>query len=196
MDIQGSVMKVQSMIICAIFGMLMSLAAHAQEVDLLPVDDISKVPTGTDAAALATPVGFTPYRLLRTYNSKEKNHMTINTLPPNWGDLGWKTEGLLGYSSATPFADAHQIYLCYMTSADVNWLYKRFTSTDPNCEGWSNQIVVGYNLGWVANGQQPGSVPLYRCYVFAIRDHFDTLSATCEGVVQAVNEGVLGYVFL
>ncbi len=189
-------MKVQSLVVCAVLAMFMSFAASAQETQLLPVDDISKVPTGTDAAALATPVGFTPFVLNRMFSNKEKNHLTFQQLPANWGDLGWKMEGLLGYASVTAFSGGHPLYLCYMASADTQWLFKYFSSNDYNCEGWTKPTFMSTTNGWIADSQLPGSVPLYRCYIFANRDHFDTLSATCEGVAQAVNEGVLGYVFL
>lgn len=184
--------------VCAyvLFAATSAFSASAQEVRLLPIDDVSKVPTGTDAASMATPVGFTPFVLNRMFNNKEKNHLTFQQLPANWGDLGWKVEGLLGYASVTAFAGGHPLYLCYMASAETNWLFKYFSSNDANCEGWSKPTFMSSTNGWIADSQFPGSVPLYRCYIFANRDHFDSLSATCEGVAQATNEGVLGYVLL
>jgi hypothetical protein len=45
---------------------------------------------------------------------------------------------------------------------------------------------------YVLNSQDPGTVPMYRCYIPGLSDHFTSLSSTCEGQIY---ESVYGYIY-
>ncbi|WP_125892301.1 hypothetical protein [Stenotrophomonas maltophilia] len=144
----------------------------------------------------ARPPGFTSRETFRFFNSRQKGHFSYHEMPQNWGKLGWRNEGSLGFVSTTYFENARPMYICAMY--DPSWnnhIVKYFSSNDPGCEGY-HPIEWGYFEGYLSSTQVPGTVPLYRCYIEATKDHFDTRSSDCEGEPAAKLEFVLGYIFL
>lgn len=146
----------------------------------------------SDSATLALPEGVTLREIIRMYRSKTGTHSTNFYWPENWHMLGWRLEGTLGFLSATPFENSKPLYSC---NGPGNWNY--FTSPDSNCEGQyaPEQSFIGH----ISTMELPGTVPLYRCVVrWKGRDwrHLDTPAADCEGNASAVNDGILGYMFL
>lgn len=182
-----------------LFGILcaagISASVSAQDLDLLPIsgNEATKL---LSTASQSRPEGLNYRWVYRMFNNKNKNHFSYWEMPRNWGDLGWKNEGLLGYASLDWFEGARPLFWCYMTSRELNWDRKYFTSNDPNCEGQHKVEFLGYFIGYVASTQLPGTVPLRRCYIQHNHDHFDTLTENCEGAWQAQNETILGYIFL
>ncbi|CAD1792358.1 hypothetical protein XSP_002272 [Xanthomonas euroxanthea] len=188
--------------IASIFlGMSLLASAYGQEV--IAIDRVPQSAIGTDAASMAVPVGVQLAEIKRLYNNSNKDHFSYFNLPKDWGKKGWMVEGSLGFVSSTYFENSKGLFLCWMASRDTKWVNKDFTSTDAGCEGYrqrtdgtGNPNSLGSFLGYVSAIQLPGTVPLYRCYVQAEFDHFDTLSSNCEGRAMAVNDGILGYIFL
>jgi hypothetical protein len=66
-----------------------------------------------------------------------------------------------------------------------------FTTTDKNCEGQTHAGVIAYGF---SASPGVGLSALYRCYLPADGDHYDTTSSACEGAPGATNEGILAYV--
>ncbi|WJI14573.1 hypothetical protein MWN52_13140 [Pseudoxanthomonas winnipegensis] len=149
-------------------------------------------------AQSTAPAGATLVQLYRYYNAKEVNHFSGREMPQGWSDLGWRQDGTNGFISFTPFSGSRTLYSCFIPGG-----IDRFTSSDPNCEGQGRDSMNSI-LGYVAESQIPGTVPLYRCQRGGIKkingvwrsDHFDTLSSVCENVPNPAMDGVLGYVFL
>jgi|GEM_PF-940236 len=179
----------------AILGIAFCAHAKGPQAELLPISDVSNVPLSTGVATMDAGANM---ELFRLNNGKEHNHMTYVNMPSNWEDLGWRLEGSLGFVYSTYFEGARPLYNCYLTTAEVKWLYKYFTSADPNCEGWyhSTSSTFGWFLGYAASTQLPGTVPLYRCYINLHKEHFDTLTSNCEGLSIATNDGIIAYVWL
>lgn len=77
------------------------------------------------------------------------------------------------------------LYRCYnLSGAD------HFVSTQSNCEGFSNEGI----LGFAATSQLTGTVPLHRFYRANTADHLTTVNYN-EGVQNGYTyEGILGYV--
>lgn len=171
-------------LIGSLFATVGSAAAH--DADLVGIDPPSA------AASMALPTGVTLREIIRMYRSKTQTHSTNFYWPENGHKQGWRLEGTLGFLSSTPFQDSTPLYSC---NGPGNWNY--FTSPDPDCE--AGYHVGDYFIGHISKVALPGTLPLYRCvFIWKGTDwrHFDTLDPTCEGSVSAVNDGVLGHVFL
>ncbi|MBB5675182.1 hypothetical protein FHR59_001866 [Xanthomonas arboricola] len=174
----------------------LSWSASAQEYEnLLPLGDISKLELRSGAVALQFPEGMNPKPLFRLHNTRVKMHLTHGELPNNWSQLGWKLEGTLGIGSHSWFPGSHQVFSCYMRSRTTGEQGRYFSSTDPNCEGWTLTEWAPH-ITFLNDVQVPGTVPLYRCYYQPNLDHYDTLSDTCEGLPGATRESILGYIYL
>lgn len=191
-------MKVMTKMLGVFFAMGISapVAAQEAELELLPISGAEATKL-LDAGSQSRIEGLTYRWVYRLANSRTKNHMSYWELPSNWGKLGWKNEGLMGFASLEWFEGARPLYNCYLSSKQTNWDWKYFSSVDPNCEGQSwGTGDLGYFVGYISSTQLPGTVPLRRCYIQHNHDHFDTLTDNCEGAWQAKDEGILGYLFL
>ncbi|MCS4230155.1 hypothetical protein EDF77_1509 [Stenotrophomonas maltophilia] len=118
-------------------------------------------------------------------------HFSDNLVHPGGqGPLG-KRDRMLGFASYGPFQGGHALFNCFGPG-------DRFTSTYSDCEGGGDTPVGRPIIGFVASVQLPGTMPLYRCYqiIPGKNNHFDSFDPNCEGKRAAVNEGVLGYMWL
>ncbi|HEX5754671.1 MAG TPA: LCCL domain-containing protein [Archangium sp.] len=116
-----------------------------------------------------------PYTRLRRYNSPTRGHWTSSRLPP----AGFTLEGAWRLWRE-PRPGTHLLYECQVGGHNL-------VSVDVNCEGLLPLGPVGY----AHDTQVAGTVPLYRCRVGELTDHFVS-GEGCEGYTQ---EGLLGYVF-
>lgn len=175
-------------------------SAFSQEAhDLIPEALLgAKVSTRTDAASLAAPVGVQLAPLLRLWNPKQRDRVSMYQMPDNWEDLGWVVEGTLGYVSYYSAPGFHPIYSCFTGKVPGDKIPDFFSSIDPNCEGETLAPASFQPIGFLADTQIEGTVPLYRCDTpNTLGDHFDTTSPVCEGNKPgAVLNGILGYIFL
>ncbi|WP_148649600.1 hypothetical protein [Lysobacter antibioticus] len=150
------------------------------------------------APVLAAPPGVNYQGLLRYYNTYDgsHDHWTVVILPTHHENF--KLQGGVGFASSTEFEGSHLLYTCLMLSDNITNRADFFSSEDPACEGQQRYTYHWGPLGYVANTQIAGTIPLYRCLTNkggGYYDHFDTVHADCEGITQTVNEKVLGYVF-
>lgn len=150
------------------------------------------------APAMAAPPGVNYQPLLRYYNTSggRHDHWTVAILPANHGNF--TLQGGVGFASSTEFQSSHLLYTCRLLSDNITGGIDFFSSEDPNCEGYERYVNHYGPLGFVANTQIDGTIPLYRCLTNkgnGYYDHFDTVHADCEGITNTVNEKVLGYVF-
>lgn len=65
--------------------------------------------------------------------------------------------------------------------------HRNFPSNDPNCEGYG---IIDF-IGYVDQNEEGTRVPLYRCLIPSITDHFISTDPNCEGQRM---EGQLGWV--
>ncbi|GAA4465731.1 hypothetical protein GCM10023170_075570 [Phytohabitans houttuyneae] len=118
-------------------------------------------------------------RTLLTRAMRGSDHRTSAGIYP----AGYRHEHTFGYLSAVSEAGTRPLYSCLLNGTDS------FTSAAADCEG---REVLG-RMGWI--WQQPPadgpSAALYRCTVSGTAEHFDSVSATCEG---HNTEFLLGYV--
>jgi len=120
----------------------------------------------------------------RMYNASTGDHM--NSVSSTEGSsVGYQCEGLFFQMLKGDVSGSKQaLYRCRMGNGD------HFTSVDPDCEGNIFEAQGGY----VFTAQQPGTVPLYRCYHTTVMDHLTTKDpAECQKYNYGV-EGILGYV--
>lgn len=118
-------------------------------------------------------------------------HYSDNLVYPNGQIPMGKRDRMLGFASYVPFQGGHALFNCWGRQ-DL------YTSVDADCEGAGSTNEQRPIIGFAASVQLPGTVPLYRCYrnIPGRYNHFDSFDANCEGVRSAVNEGVLGYLWL
>ena len=103
---------------------------------------------------------------------------------------GYRYEGeAFKLFSSTAGGGKASLYRCFVPNR-----YGHFLSRDANCEGtgvWSEAMI-----GYVATTQEPGTQPLYRCYmrVSATRLHFLTTTSQdeCRAAGHTV-QGIQGY---
>lgn len=117
-------------------------------------------------------------------------HHSDNLVYPDGQIPMGKRDRMLGFASYGPFEGGHALYNCW-TDRDL------FTSLQPDCEG-RNRSVGRPIIGFASSVQLPGTVPLYRCLqnIPGKYNHFDSFDPNCEGMRAAINEGVLGYMWL
>lgn len=118
-------------------------------------------------------------RTVLTRAMRGSDHRTSGGVYP----AGYRHEHTFGYLSAVSETGTRPLYSCLLNGTDS------FTSAAADCEG---REVLG-RMGWI--WQQPPadgpSAALYRCTVSGTAEHFDSVSATCEG---HNTEFLLGYV--
>lgn len=62
----------------------------------------------------------------------------------------------------------------------------------------SEAINAGFNIEgthYIAQNNDPGTAPFYRCYLSNVNRHFLTTSPTCENASYSTNEGAVGYIY-
>jgi hypothetical protein len=101
--------------------------------------------------------------IFRAYNGGIGDHLLSQEIGE--GAPFWGPEGPAFKLFPTPTADAAPLFRC-------SWIggSHHFTSNDPNCEGYTNEGL----LGWVTQTPKPGLLPLVRCFNGAA-DHVTTL---------------------
>lgn len=148
--------------------------------------------SGANAASLYLPPGATLREVFRLYNARHERHATLFYFPQNWNEFGWRRENTFGFISGTPFENSRPLYMCGLMGVS----HAFFTSPDVKCEG---HFLTSFGMvGYISTIPLPDTAPFYRChYMFKGRlTHFDTTLANCGNIPTAVNDGVLGYVFL
>lgn len=178
-------MKIAAFLTAAVMGALLLSNSSARAQEIGPGTASAR----TDAASLALPVGVTLVELNRYFKPKGTKRLSHVALPANWGDLGWRYDGSLGFISSTQFAGSHMLYACFVGGQE-----DMFTSLDFNCEG--HQPLPSHNVGYISAIPLEGTVALYRCRIAWRKAHMDSFSPNCDGEVGANNDGVLGYVFM
>ena len=127
----------------------------------------------------------------RFFDASQGNHFHL-VLPTsfNFGNVnGAAFESNLGRDAAGN-GGTKPLYACTTGSDD-------FVSPDPNCEGQQAQRRDLQQIGVAEAGDfsvftsgGSGRVPLYRCVVTGVGDHFLTNDSGCEGQTK---EALLGY---
>ncbi|MEV5970380.1 hypothetical protein [Streptomyces sp. NPDC051921] len=118
----------------------------------------------------------TPYvPLVRGYRSYHGHLASPRALPGGFThEAVWKV-------LRDPAPDTVRLYECQAARHSL-------LTPDPGCEGLPSLGPIGY----VYARAVPGSVPVYRCHIPSVFDHFVTNRADCEG--PYVREGLLGHV--
>jgi subtilisin family serine protease len=127
----------------------------------------------------------------RTYNPNNHDHMYGHD--PNEGAIyGYYAEGVnYFYLQSTQDGNHVPLYRCYTW-----WNGDHFLTTDPGCEGSTNEGVLGHIATW----QVGGTVPLYRLINYGNGDIFYTTdyneSLYAQWYYGYTDQGVTGYVYL
>ncbi|MCD7096926.1 hypothetical protein [Stenotrophomonas sp. MMGLT7] len=179
-------MKFAAIVIFSVLGVtsVFSGSVQAQSTDL-ESEAVSKA----SATSYALPIGVTLVQLNRYFKPRGTKRLSHLNLPQNWGQLGWRHEGTLGFISTTPFAASHPIYSCFVAGQE-----DFFTSLDVNCEG-HQPFSGGHLVGYVSSVPVEGALPIYRCRIEWRKAHMDSFDPHCYGEVGSNNDGLIGYVF-
>lgn len=129
----------------------------------------------------------------RLYKAGNGDHM-YGHYPSEGYQWGYTAQNVdYFHLAAAPAANHVPLYRCYAYPA--LWSYDHFLSTDPGCEGTTNEGLMGY----IATSQVSGTVALHRLYKASTGDNLYTTSsvevsrATMLGTEQ--NRGIVGYVY-
>jgi hypothetical protein len=132
--------------------------------------------TGLSGVTIGTALNFpyVPlYRAIKTAGT-EKTTFADGAVPTGYGID--PAAGLLGEVSPVliPGVSMVQLWECTRSTGE------RMTTVSPTCEGQTGYTIVSLGYAWVnpIGGSTP-SARIYRCLNGA--DHFESLSATCEG---------------
>jgi hypothetical protein len=121
-----------------------------------------------------------PYvEMVSGYNG-QFHYVSTRNLPSGYRKL--KSFKILRESKA----DTKLAYECRIGGAKGS---QSFISFDHNCENMLNMGPMGY----LYNTKVENSIPIYRCYVPSIGDHFISSSEDCDG--EGRQESLMGYGF-
>ena len=121
-----------------------------------------------------------PYvEMVSGYNG-QFHYVSTRNLPSGYRKL--KSFKILRESKA----DTKLSFECRIGGAKGN---QAFISFDHNCENMFNMGPMGY----LYTTKVENSIPIYRCYVPSIGDHFISSSANCDG--EGTKESLMGYGF-
>jgi hypothetical protein len=122
--------------------------------------------------------------LQRHYNADLDAHW-VSTRPAPGGyayeGIAWDIVRVAGVAGTAP------LFGCKVPDTNDQFLSRRV-----DCEGMSSLGQEGYVF---MQPDLPELVPLHRCYRPDQASHFVTQGPGCEGAPEALEEGVLGYVF-
>jgi hypothetical protein len=115
------------------------------------------------------------------FYAMQKHFLTVSYDEGAGAGMTFETTGFHIFPNYQP--GYHALYRCFNYAGNDH-----FISTQSNCEGFTNEGSLGY----AADTQINGTVPLYRFYHRKTADHLMTVNP--NEAYTYVNEGVLGYV--
>ena len=122
-----------------------------------------------------------PYvEMVRGYNGK-LHYVTTRNLPN-----GFKKETSFKIKRESDDEEMSLVYECRVGGAKGE---HSFISSDHKCE---NQFNMG-PMGYLYTKKVKDSIPIYRCFISDIGDHFITTDSNCEG--KGKKEALMGYGF-
>ena len=122
-----------------------------------------------------------PYvEMVRGYNGK-LHYVTTRNLPN-----GFQKETSFKIKRESDDEDMSLVYECRVGGPKGD---HSFISSDHNCE---NQFNMG-PMGYLYTKKVKDSIPIYRCFISNIGDHFITTDSECEG--SGKREALMGYGF-
>jgi subtilisin family serine protease len=165
---------------------------NAHIVNTATPNRLSGVTPGTPNLLLYTGQGTPPASrtgIHRLYANSNGDHMY--GVDP-WEAYGWYHLEFQNYFWLNNAGDGNHsaFYRCYNM-----WTGDHFMSTDPGCEGYTNEYLLGY----IANWQVAGTTPLYRLYqpstgnTFYTTDYWEGQNA--QWYLGYYDQGVAGYVY-